>query len=69
MKQTAFMGRPLYYFSDDAKPGDVKGQGFNDVWYVANITGTIPVVTPQPHHGPDNRQDHQPLIWLYGGGY
>lgn len=47
--QTAFMGRMLYYFADDAKPGDATGQGFNNAWYVANITGYAPPVpTPTP---------------------
>ncbi|HTY15408.1 MAG TPA: hypothetical protein VMC42_06845 [Methanoregulaceae archaeon] len=45
MNQTAFMGRPLYYYSRDAKPGDVNGQGFGNLWFVANISGTVPVVT------------------------
>jgi len=48
VKQTAYMGRPLYYFADDAKPGDMKGQGFNTVWYVANVSGITPVVTTPP---------------------
>jgi len=48
VKQTAFMGRPLYSFADDAKPGDVKGQGFNNAWYVANVSGSTPVVTTPP---------------------
>jgi predicted lipoprotein with Yx(FWY)xxD motif len=43
--QTGYMNRPLYYFADDAKPGDVKGQGFNSVWFVANVTGYIPAPT------------------------
>jgi predicted lipoprotein with Yx(FWY)xxD motif len=45
VKQTAYKGRPLYYYSIDAKPGDAKGQGFNNVWYVATTTGSTPVVT------------------------
>jgi hypothetical protein len=45
MKQTAFMGRPLYYYSGDKKPGDTNGQGFNNLWYVANVTGSVPAVT------------------------
>jgi predicted lipoprotein with Yx(FWY)xxD motif len=45
-KQTAFMGRPLYYFADDAEPGDVKGQGFGSAWYVANVSGYVPVAIP-----------------------
>ena len=48
VKQTAFMGRPLYYYSGDVKPGDVNGQGFNNVWYVANVSGITPVVTTPP---------------------
>lgn len=32
-------GRPLYYFANDAEPGDAKGQGLNDAWYVLDPTG------------------------------
>lgn len=35
-KQTAYKGMPLYYFFKDAKPGDIAGQGVNEVWYVVN---------------------------------
>ena len=45
MKQTAFMGRPLYYYSGDTKPGDIRGEGFNNIWFVANVSGSVPVVT------------------------
>jgi predicted lipoprotein with Yx(FWY)xxD motif len=45
--QTTFMGRPLYYFTNDTKPGDTNGQGFNNLWSVANITGTLPAA-PSP---------------------
>ncbi|HVP94612.1 MAG TPA: hypothetical protein VMS89_05495 [Methanoregulaceae archaeon] len=49
MNQTAFMGRPLYYYSGDTRPGNVNGQGFNNLWYVANISGIVPVAaTPVP---------------------
>lgn len=34
-KQTTYRGMPLYYFASDAKPGDVGGQGFKDLWTVA----------------------------------
>jgi predicted lipoprotein with Yx(FWY)xxD motif len=31
------MGKPLYVFSKDAKPGDTKGDGFlNNQWHVAH---------------------------------
>jgi predicted lipoprotein with Yx(FWY)xxD motif len=65
VKQTAFMGRPLYYFADDVKPGEVKGQGFNDVWYIANISGTVPAVTPNPTTIPTTIRTTS----YYGGGY
>jgi hypothetical protein len=38
------MGRPLYYFANDTNPGDMNGNGFNNLWYVANITGMVPAV-------------------------
>jgi predicted lipoprotein with Yx(FWY)xxD motif len=35
-KQTTFRGYPLYYWVSDVNPGDTKGQGINDVWFVVN---------------------------------
>jgi predicted lipoprotein with Yx(FWY)xxD motif len=61
-EQTAYMGRPLYYYADDAKPGDVKGQGFGNTWYVANISGFVPVATPTTFH------TLSPSGGGYGGG-
>jgi len=34
-KQWALKGKPLYYWSKDAKPGDKTGDGFNKVWQIA----------------------------------
>ena len=35
-KQWAYQGRPLYYWSKDAKPGDMTGEGMmNNAWRVA----------------------------------
>jgi predicted lipoprotein with Yx(FWY)xxD motif len=65
VKQTAYMGRPLYYFADDAKPGDVKGQGFNNLWYVANVSGIIPSVTTPATTIPTTTQTTSPSS---GGG-
>lgn len=33
-KQWAFLGKPLYFWSKDQKPGDVTGDGFNKAWRV-----------------------------------
>lgn len=30
---------PLYYFASDTAPGDTKGQGLNDVWFVVTPEG------------------------------
>ena len=34
-KQWAYKGMPLYTFKKDAKPGDVGGDGLNNVWHIA----------------------------------
>jgi predicted lipoprotein with Yx(FWY)xxD motif len=33
-KQWAFKRKPLYTWKDDKKPGDVTGDGVNNVWHV-----------------------------------
>ncbi len=33
--QTAYKGKPLYYFAGDKGPGDTSGNGVRDVWDVA----------------------------------
>jgi predicted lipoprotein with Yx(FWY)xxD motif len=38
--QVAYAGWPLYYYAEDAKPGDVAGQGVNKVWFVLDASGT-----------------------------
>ncbi len=32
--QVTYQGMPLYYWIEDEAPGDTKGQGVNDVWFV-----------------------------------
>jgi predicted lipoprotein with Yx(FWY)xxD motif len=34
-EQWAYKGKPVYYWTKDAKPGDRSGDGFNGVWHVA----------------------------------
>jgi len=45
IKQVTYKGRPLYYYNADTKPGDTKGQGVNSVWFIADVSGTVPAVT------------------------
>ncbi|SFC72814.1 Predicted lipoprotein with conserved Yx(FWY)xxD motif [Halobiforma haloterrestris] len=39
-RQVTANGWPLYYFARDEEPGDVQGQGVNDVWWVLRPDGT-----------------------------
>jgi len=32
-RQWAYLGRPLYLWAKDQKPGDVTGDGFNKMWH------------------------------------
>lgn len=34
-KQWAYKDKPLYTWKNDAKPGDITGDGFNGVWHLA----------------------------------
>jgi predicted lipoprotein with Yx(FWY)xxD motif len=33
--QTTYMGWPLYYYTNDYNPGDIRGLGIDDAWFVA----------------------------------
>jgi len=50
--QVTYDGHPLYYFSGDAKAGDVNGQGTMGIWYVVSPSGsaitTTSSTTPAP---------------------
>jgi len=39
--QVTLNGLPLYYFAQDKNPGDILGQGVNDVWYLATPAGEM----------------------------
>ena len=66
VNQTAYKGMPLYYYSGDMKPGDVNGQGFNNLWYAANVSGIVPVVTAVPTMVPTTIKTP---VSYGGGGY
>jgi predicted lipoprotein with Yx(FWY)xxD motif len=48
--QLTYNGWPLYYYAGDEKPGDMKGQGVNGVWWVVSPAGTglqtLPTAAP-----------------------
>lgn len=53
--QVTYKGRPLYTFGGDAKPGDVNGEGIEDVgtWHVATVSRIeSPAPEPQPEPAP-----------------
>jgi len=35
--QTTYKGWPLYYFEPDKAPGEMKGEGAHDVWYIMTV--------------------------------
>jgi predicted lipoprotein with Yx(FWY)xxD motif len=38
--QVSYNGHLLYTFSADTKPGDARGQGLGNIWYVVSPSGT-----------------------------
>ncbi len=38
-QQVAYKGRPVYRFSGDAKPGDIKGDGVGGIWHAVKVSG------------------------------
>ena len=46
--QVTYDGHPLYYYSGDAKPGDVNGEGLMSIWYVLSPSGSAITSTPAP---------------------
>lgn len=46
--QVTYAGWPLYLFAGDDSPGDVNGQGVNDVWWVVDADGEAVVEAEAP---------------------
>jgi predicted lipoprotein with Yx(FWY)xxD motif len=40
--QVTYNHMPLYYFSGDSAAGETKGQGKNNTWFVAPVSGSVP---------------------------
>lgn len=41
-----YRGRPLYYWQGDTAPGETTGEGVGNVWYVAQVDGSMPENPP-----------------------
>ena len=39
--QVTYAGYPLYFYAGDKKPGDVTGEGVQNVWYVVSPKGAL----------------------------
>ena len=55
-QQVAAAGWPLYYWVGDDEPGDVNGQGVQDVWWVLDADGT-PLRDGEDEHDTDSDGD------------
>lgn len=60
--QVTYKGRPLYSFGGDSKPGDVNGEGIEDVgtWHAAAIAMSAPQSPPQSQSPPQPQPVPQP---------
>lgn len=47
VEQVTYSGLPLYYFAQDEAPGEVNGQGVNDVWFLVSPFGAA-IEPPEP---------------------
>jgi LPXTG-motif cell wall-anchored protein len=47
-RQVTYDGKPLYYYDADTAPGDTKGQGVNNVWFVIAPVSTAAPAAPAP---------------------
>lgn len=50
-QQWAYDGMPLYYWVGDSKPGDVTGQGVNNVWFVIPASGAAASTSSSSSYG------------------
>jgi predicted lipoprotein with Yx(FWY)xxD motif len=39
--QVTYDGRPLYYWQGDTEAGQTTGNGVNDIWWVADVSGSL----------------------------
>jgi predicted lipoprotein with Yx(FWY)xxD motif len=64
-EQLAVNGMPLYLFANDAAPGDINGQGVNDVWFVVDPTGNMIEASASVEPVSDDSDDGKPTDYDY----
>jgi predicted lipoprotein with Yx(FWY)xxD motif len=64
-EQLAVNGMPLYLFASDAAPGDINGQGVNDVWFVVDPTGNMIEAAADVEPVSDEGDDGKPTDYDY----
>ncbi|MFI5662222.1 hypothetical protein [Streptomyces sp. NPDC051684] len=52
--QATYAGHPLYYYADDHRAGDTKGQGIDQIWYVLDSHGNAIKKAEPGDTGQDN---------------
>jgi LPXTG-motif cell wall-anchored protein len=61
-RQVTYEGKPLYHYAPDTNPGDTKGQGVGNVWFVvAPIAAAPAAAAPAPAALPNTGADGAPL--------
>jgi predicted lipoprotein with Yx(FWY)xxD motif len=60
--QVTYNGHPLYTFAQDSKPGEIKGEDVQGIWYVVSAAGAK--IEPGDDKGTTTTQEPG-----YGGGY
>jgi predicted lipoprotein with Yx(FWY)xxD motif len=53
--QVTYGGMPLYYYAPDTNPGDTKGQGVGNVWFVVAPVAASAPAAPAPNAAPTPR--------------
>jgi len=51
-RQVTYNGAPLYYYVNDTAPGETKGQGVNNVWYIINPPAQAAAAPPAAPEAP-----------------
>jgi hypothetical protein len=67
--QVTYAGFPLYRYSGDTKPGDVKGQGFQKIWFAVTAKGTLAKAGTASGTTPPPTQTMTDPGYGGGGGY